>query len=136
MNKIIIHGRLTRDPDLRKTNSGVDVCTISVAVDRDFVKEGEERQADFFDCTFWRGKASAVAKYFSKGREIVVCGSMQSRKYQDKDGNNRTAWGIESCDFDFCGSKSENSGSAAPVTVVGTAEDYQLLDGDDGALPF
>lgn len=107
LNIIIIHGRLTKDPELRNTQSGVSVCNFTVAVDRSYTK-GEEKQTDFFDVVAWRGLADLVSKYFSKGKEIVVTGEMQSRKWQDKDGNNRLNWEIIANNVDFCGSKNPN----------------------------
>ena len=96
LNHIVVMGRLTRDPELRTTQSGVNVASFTVAVDRDFGgRDGAERQTDFFDCAAWRQTGEFVSKYFQKGRMIVVSGRMQSRKYQDREGNNRTAWEIQ-----------------------------------------
>lgn len=130
MNFIIIKGRLTKDPELRQTPNGNSVCNISVAVDRSYSKDGE-KQTDFFDCTFWKGGAEFVNHYFRKGQEIIVSGEMQSRKYTDKDGNNRTAWEIGNANAEFCGSKRDNSGG----------EDYapklaEIPSDDDGELPW
>ena len=83
MNIIAIKGRLVRDPECKKTQNGVTVCNITVAVDRAY-SNGGEKQTDFFDCVFWRQGAEFVSKYFSKGKEIIVHGEMQSRKWQDK----------------------------------------------------
>ena len=88
MNIIAIKGRLVRDPEIRQTQSGVSVTNITVAVDRSY-SAGGEKQTDFFDCVFWRQGAEFVSKYFKKGKEIIVTGEMQSRKWQDKEGNNR-----------------------------------------------
>ena len=107
LNHITIHGRLVRDPEMNTTASGVSVCNLTVAVDRSYVKQGEERQADFFACTCWRGLADMVGKNFHKGKEILLSGEMQSRKYTDKEGNNRTAWEIQVNSVDFCGNKTE-----------------------------
>lgn len=127
-NFIVIHGRLTADPELRQTQSGVSVCNFSVAVDRAY-KQGEEKVADFFNVVCWRGLADMVAKYFSKGKEIVVSGSMQSRKWVDNDGSNRISWEIVADTVDFCGSKS----SDAPKTSVDV--DVKEIPTDDD-LPF
>ena len=129
MNFIAIHGRLVRDPEMRRTQSGVSVTTITVAVDRAY-SNGGEKQTDFFDCVFWRQGAEFVNKYFSKGKEIIVTGEMQSRKWQDKDGNNRTSWEIQNAHAEFCGSKSDNS---APTETV---SDFAVLDDTDSSLPF
>lgn len=103
-NSITIHGRLARDVELKKTTSGVSVCNLVVAVDRSYTK-GEDKIADFFSVVCWRGLADMVSKNFFKGKEILVSGKMQSRKYQDKDGNDRTTWEIQAENVDFCGKK-------------------------------
>ena len=90
LNHITIMGRLVKDPELRRTQSGVAVCSFTVAVDRDFQsREAAEKQTDFIDVVAWRQTAEFVSKYFTKGRMIVVDGSLQSRKWQDKTGQNR-----------------------------------------------
>lgn len=136
MNRIIIKGRLTRDPELRQTGSGVSVCNITVAVDRAYSKE--DKQTDFFDCVFWRQGAEFVSKYFAKGREILVEGEMQSRKYQAKDGTNRTAWEIGNAHAEFCGGK--NSGDSGntydPDTSSSGDAGFAEITEEDGELPF
>lgn len=157
LNHIVVMGRLTRDPELRTTQSGVNVASFTVAVDRDFGgRDGAERQTDFFDCAAWRQTGEFVSKYFQKGRMIVVSGRMQSRKYQDREGNNRTAWEIQADNVYFGDSKrdTENSGysqssytgqstysrgndaprQSAPVPPV-TPSPFEELE-DDGELPF
>ena len=109
MNNIIIKGRLTKDPELRKTTNDISVCSISVAVDRAF----DKTEADFFDCVFWRQGAEFVSKYFNKGQEILVSGEMQSRRYEDKDGNKRTTWEVQNCRAEFCGSKKDGGNAPA-----------------------
>lgn len=145
MNCIIIKGRLTSDPELKHTQNDTPVCSVNVAVDRPYSKE---KETDFFTVVFWRQAAEFVCKYFSKGQEILVQGEMQSRKYEDKEGNNRVAWEVKADRVEFCGSKSQNSdGGDAPApkkTSSGKknstrkdpppAEDGD--DGDDGELPF
>lgn len=106
-NHIVVHGRLTADPELKQTQSGVSVCRFTVAVDRSY-KNGEEKLTDFFTVVCWRGLADMVSKYFAKGKEILVSGEMQSQKWQDNEGNNRTSWEIMANSVDFCGSKSDN----------------------------
>ena len=92
LNHIVIMGRLTRDPELRYTQSQVPVASFTVAVDRDFSgRDGGERQTDFINCSAWRSTAEFISKYFHKGSMIVVSGRLQIRSYQDRDGNNRTA---------------------------------------------
>ena len=95
LNHITIMGRLTRDVELRSTQSGVSVASFTVAVDRDFgARDGGERQTDFIDCVAWRQTGEFVSKYFRKGSMIVVSGRLQSRKWQDREGNNRTSWEV------------------------------------------
>ena len=130
MNIIAIKGRLVRDPEVRKTPNDITTCKITVAVDRAY-SSGGEKQTDFFDCVFWRQGAEFVSKYFNKGKEIIVKGEMQSRKWTDKEGNNRTSWEIQNAHAEFCGGKSDNSASAdAPVS------DFAVLDDTDSSLPF
>ena len=130
-NHIVVHGRLTADPELKQTQSGVSVCNFTVAVDRSY-KNGEEKQTDFFTVVCWRGLADMVSKYFAKGKEILVSGEMQSRKWQDNEGNNRTAWEIMANSVDFCGSKSDSQGSDFPKNEALKMEEI----GDDDSLPF
>lgn len=108
LNYTIIHGRLTADPELKTTQSGIEVCNFTVAVDRAY-KKGEDKITDFFNCVAFRGTASLLTRCFSKGKEIIVAGEMQSRKYTDKDGNNRIAWELVANNIDFCGSKNETA---------------------------
>ena len=130
MNIIAIKGRLVRDPEIRQTQSGVSVTNITVAVDRSY-SAGGEKQTDFFDCVFWRQGAEFVSKYFKKGKEIIVTGEMQSRKWQDKDGNNRVSWEIQNAHAEFCGGKSDNN--SAPTEP---ASDFAVIDDMDSSLPF
>ena len=106
LNRIVIMGRLTRDPELRFTASNIPVCSITVAVDRDFARSGEQREADFIDVVAWRQTGEFISKYFQKGRMIYVDGRLQSRKWTDRDGNNRTSWEIVADQVGFCGDKS------------------------------
>ena len=131
LNHIIIHGRITANPELKQTQSGVSVCNFTVAVDRSY-KNGEEKQTDFFTVVCWRGLADMVSKYFAKGKEILVSGEMQSRKWQDNEGNNRVAWEIMANGVDFCGSKSENGGNSASTNSAPKIEEID----DDDSLPF
>ena len=133
MNIIAIKGRLVRDPEIRQTQSGVSVTNITVAVDRSY-SAGGEKQTDFFDCVFWRQGAEFVSKYFKKGKEIIVTGEMQSRKWQDKDGNNRISWEIQNAHAEFCGGKSDNS--AVNTTVTNSNEnDFSVIENSDD-IPF
>lgn len=104
MNRIIIKGRLTKDPELKTTNSGKNVCNFDVAVGRNFNHE----IADFFECTVWNEKAEFICKNFGKGKEILIEGEMQSEKFTDKNGNKRTSWKINVDRIEFCGDKKED----------------------------
>lgn len=108
MNNICITGRLTSTPEIKTTTSGVSVCSVSIAVDRDYKVNGE-KATDFIACVFWRGTAEFVGKYFSKGDMIAVVGSLESRKYKDKEGNSRTVWEVKADKVNFCGGKKEVS---------------------------
>ena len=117
LNRITIMGRLTRDPEMRRTGSGVAVTSFRVAVDRDYVAEGQERETDFFDVVAWRGLGEMVAKYFTKGRMIVVDGRMEMRNWTDKEGNKRVSAEVNAENVYFADSKKEdknqNAGSNA-----------------------
>lgn len=114
LNSIIIMGRLVADPELRSTPNGIAVCTIRVAVDRDGSgRNGTEKQTDFIDVVTWRQTAEFVSQYFSKGRMIIVQGSLQSSKWQDRDGNNRTSWEIQANNVWFGEAKNASGGGYA-----------------------
>ena len=130
MNIIAIKGRLVRDPEIRQTQSGVSVTNITVAVDRSY-SAGGEKQTDFFDCVFWRQGADFVGKYFKKGKEIIVTGEMQSRKWQDKDGNNRISWEIQNARAEFCGGNGENTQQEKQ-----NVSDYAVVDDSAEDIPF
>ena len=115
LNHIVIMGRLTRDPELRRTGSGIAVASFSLAVDRDFGKnENGERETDFIDCVAWRQTGEFVSKYFTKGRMAVVSGRLQIRSWTDKDGNKRRTAEVVADNVYFGDSKrdSDNSGSS------------------------
>jgi len=113
MNRIIIHGRLTRDPEMKTGASGVEFCKFTVAVDRKLNKDKmKDKQADFFDCTAFGKTGAAINAFVKKGREIIVEGRMESST-SEKDGQKRTFWGITVDTFDFCGSKNDAPAAAA-----------------------
>lgn len=124
LNCAIIMGRLVADPELRTTSNGVSVTSFRVAVDRNFVPQGGERQADFIDVVAWRQTAEFVSKFFHKGSMIAVQGSIQTRNYEDKNGNKRTAVEIVADNVSFCASKSE-SGNGNYSREEGTTPAYQ-----------
>ena len=161
LNHIIIMGRLTRDPELRRTGSGIAVASFTVAVDRDFGnRESGERETDFIDCVAWRQTGEFVSKYFTKGRMAVVSGRLQIRNWTDKDGNKRRSAEVVADNVYFGDSKrdGESSGSsyggnayggssysapAAPSyggysapAASAPASDFAMLDDDDAQLPF
>ena len=140
LNAILIHGRLVRDPEIRKTQSDVSVCNFTVAVDRYF-KSGEEKQTDFFDVVAWRGLAEMISKHFSKGKEIMVSGEMHSRKWVDNDGANRIAWEIQAANVDFCGSKNDQTTQNVKNNSVENITNSENTDGlevieENEDLPF
>ena len=120
LNHIVVMGRLTRDPELRKTASGVSVTSFSVAVDRDFSQDGQ-KETDFLDVVAWRNTAEFAAKYFTKGRMAVVSGRLQIRNWEDKDGNKRRTAEILAENIYFGDSKKEDDGgSASAPTQAGS----------------
>lgn len=144
LNHITIMGRLTRDPELRHTQSGTPVAALTLAVDRDFKdKETGERATDFIDVVAWRQTAEFVSRYFTKGRMAVVEGRLQLRSYTDRDGNKRRAAEVVADHAYFGDSKKEDGGDASghyqaargAVDVSGPDE-YSNLSDDDGELPF
>ncbi len=157
LNVVALMGRLVADPELRHTPQGISVTTFTIAVDRSFVRQGEQRQADFIDIVCWRATADFVCRYFQKGSLIAVNGSIQTRRYQDRNGNNRTAFEIVADNVHFAGSKNGGNGGgndyaphreyssapapapqqpAAPASyAVGSNDDFAVID-DDGDLPF
>ena len=165
LNHIVIMGRLTRDPELRRTGSGIAVASFSVAVDRDYGgKDGGEKETDFIDCVAWRQTGEFVSKYFTKGRMIVVSGRLQIRSWTDKDGNKRRTAEVVADNCYFGDSKREAEGGSsyggstyggnsyggssysapAPAPSYGgyaapasaPASDFAMLEDDDAQLPF
>ena len=124
LNQAIMMGRLCADPELRKTQSQVSVCSIRIAVERDYGK-GEEKETDFFDVVAWRGTAEFICKYFTKGRVIVVVGRMQKRPWTDQNGNKREATELVA-DNAYFGDSKPNSSSDG--TQAGDAYDYSNMD--------
>lgn len=145
LNNVVLMGRLTADPELRQTSTGIEVTSFSIAIDRGYVRQGEERQTDFINCVAWRQTAKFITSYFRKGQMIAVTGSIQTRNYEDKSGNKRVATDVVVANASFCGSKNEtgasaprdNSAFSAPAASYSTAaaSDFEELQGDDD-LPF
>lgn len=129
MNTIILHGHLTADPELRTSTTGKAITTFTLAVDRKYKRDGE-KNADFFKCISFGKTAEFVDKYFSKGKEMILQGSMESREYEDKNGVKRLVWECKVDLVKFCGSKSD---SAEENNAAGS-EQVSMVDDDD--LPF
>ena len=132
MNVAILMGRLTADPELKHTSNSIPVCSFTLAVDRR-VKSGEERQTDFINIVAWRQTAEFVSKYFVKGQMIAVEGTIQTRRYQDKHGDNRTVFEVVADNVHFTGHRDTQSNTEAPV--VNGAGDFSQISAD-GDLPF
>lgn len=155
LNHIVLMGRLTRDPELRRTGSGVAVASFSLAVDRDFAAANGERETDFIDIVAWRNTAEFVSKYFTKGRMAVVSGRLQIRPWTDKEGNKRRSAEVVADNVYFGDSKREGGdngysapsygnpppapanhyGYSAPVAPA-PASDFSMIEDDDSQLPF
>lgn len=138
LNRITIHGRLTSDPELRYTQSQTPVASFTVACDRDYVDQSGSRETDFISCVAWRQGAEFVKKYFHKGQLIVVDGRLQSRKWEDKEGNKRTSWEVITDHCYFGSSKQEEGGSYQPPSNEPPVQPqtFTELPDDDGELPF
>lgn len=143
INMVALMGRLTYDPELRTTPSGISVLRFQVACDRNYQKSGADRQADFIDCVAWRQTAEFISRYFRKGSMIAVEGTIQTSNYTDKDGNNRKQVEVLANNVSFCGSKAE-SGTAtnpafsqpAPSYASADNSDFEEIVDDDDDLPF
>ena len=131
LNCAVIMGRLTATPELRTTASGISVTSFTVAVDRSYAKSGEERQTDFINVVAWRSTADFVTRFFTKGQMIAVQGSIQTRNYEDKNGNKRTAVEILAESVSFCSGKKDNSKSN--TETGGASLDVEI---DEEGLPF
>lgn len=144
LNKIILMGRLTRDPELRRTQSGAAVTSFSLAVDRDFKSQNGEKETDFIDIVAWRNTAEFVSKYFSKGRMAVVEGRLQIRDWTDKDGGKRRSAEVVADNVYFGDSKRDSAGdfggmpaySAPSQAMPMGGSDFAEIGEEDGDLPF
>ena len=139
LNHIVIMGRMTRDPELRRTGSGVAVTSFTLAVDRDFAsKDGGEKETDFIDCVAWRSTAEFVEKYFHKGSMAVASGRLQIRSWTDKDGNKRRTAEVLADNVYFGESKKSDgyttNSYSGPVSAP--VQDFAPIEGDDAQLPF
>lgn len=150
LNVVAIMGRLVADPELKTTPAGISVCTFRIACDRNFVQQGQQRQADFIDVVAWRHNADFLCKYFAKGSMVAVQGRLQTRQYQDRNGSNRTAVEVVADSLSFADSNKKPGGqavddggeappSSSPETTSaysqGSTEDFAVIDDNDD-LPF
>lgn len=131
LNKVFLHGRLTKAPDQRQTANGVTVCRFTVAVDRNFTAKGEEKKTDFIDCTAWRQTAEFIGKYFDKGSAIIVEGSIANNNFEDKNGTKHYSYAVIVEHAYFAESKSAGSKSADAST-----EKYAEEIAGDDEFPF
>ncbi len=144
LNCVTLMGRLTADPELRTTTTGRSVATFSIAVERSYARQGEQRQTDFINIVAWENTANFVSRYFAKGSMIAIQGQIQTRSYEDKNGNKRTAFEVIAREVSFCGSKNETgTRAAAPASAAQPAPAYQTAAPsdfeeieDDEDLPF
>lgn len=151
LNVVAIMGRLVADPELRTTTQGNSVCSFRIACDRSYVQQGQERQADFIDIVAWRQQADFVSRYFQRGSLIAIEGSLQTRQYQDKQGNKRTAVEVVANNISFAGAKRQDAQSAPSYEqqtishvqqakaqsgfAQGSADDFAVISDNDD-LPF
>ena len=149
LNQVSLMGRLTADPELRHTPNDIAVTTFTLAVNRSYVKQGAERQADFIDIVAWRSTAEFICRYFKKGQMMAVTGSIQTRNYTDKEGKNRKAFEVVADNVYFTesrGTSQVNSGystssydeeapSEKPSYSSGTSDDFTIISNDED-LPF
>lgn len=147
LNHITIMGRLTRDPELRRTGSGVAVTSFTLAVDRDYKAKDAEKEVDFIDCVAWRNTGEFVGKYFTKGRMAVVSGKLQIRGWTDKEGNKRRTAEVLAENVYFADSKTESNNTSAQTSgfvppaypaanYAPPASDFAPMDDEDAQLPF
>ena len=147
LNRITIMGRLTRDPELRRTDSGVAVASFTIACDRDFGEKDGQKEVDFIDCVAWRNTGEFVSKYFTKGRMAVISGRLQIRSWTDKDGNKRKAAEVVADNAYFADSKKDGDNadtSAGGNTNIGPGTfggysapgNFAMLEDDEAQLPF
>lgn len=128
LNKIIVMGRLTHDPELRRTGSGTPVCSFSIACDRDFKSQSGEKETDFFDVVAWRTTGEFVSKYFTKGRMVVVEGRLQIREWQDKEGNKRRSAEINADNVYFGDSRPAQAEGDSGIGEADAFKDFPPLD--------
>ena len=141
INTVALTGRLTYEPELKATQSGVSVIRFQVAVDRNYQAQGQERQADFIDCIAWRQTAEFISRYFHKGDMIGIEGSIQTSNFTDKDGNKRKSVDVVANNVSFCGSKQKSNSNpnlnvAPPTYASADNSDFEEIVDEDDDLPF
>ena len=136
MNKVILRGNLTRDPELSETPTGVAVCRFAIAVSRDYANADGTRETDFFNITVWRGRAENCGKYLKKGNKVAVIGSLQNRSYEDKDGIKRNVTDVVANEVEFLTPKNAMGESEDAPVISSRRERPQLEAIDDNQLPF
>ncbi len=134
MNKVILSGNLTRDPEAGQTNSGISYCRFTVAVQRRFANADGEREADFLNCTAWRQTAEFISKYFKKGSKISIVGSIQTRSYDGQDGQRKFATDIVVEEAEFAGAKVDNGSDGISAEPAKKQAKLEPVEEDD--LPF
>jgi single-strand DNA-binding protein len=134
INKVVLMGRLVRDPEIKYTANNIAVCSFTVAVDRRFVRHGEEKQADFIQVVAWRNTAEFVSKYFTKGKMIALAGSIQTRTWDDQEGKKHYATEVVADEISFTGEKTTQNGTNGGVS--GTDEYGFIPVESDDDLPF
>ncbi|MBQ7349072.1 MAG: single-stranded DNA-binding protein [Clostridia bacterium] len=137
MNKVILIGNLTKDPELTETPSGVAVCRFSIAVSREYANADGNRETDFFNITVWRGRAENCGKYLKKGNKVAIVGSLQNRSYEDKDGIKRNVTEVIANEVEFLTPKSSEATDEEENAVVSVRRERPQLEAiDDNRLPF
>ena len=140
LNKIILMGRLAREPELKRTTSGTEVTSFSLAVDRDFKSQSGEKETDWIDCVAWRGTAETVCKYFTKGRMMIVVGRLQIRDWTDKDGGKRRSAEVVADNVYFADSKrsesNDNQKENFNAISGSVSDDFAPISEEDGEIPF
>jgi len=137
-NRVILIGNMTSDPELKQTQAGLSVCSFSIAVNRRFAKDGEQT-CDFINIVAWRQQAEFVTRYFKKGNPILVCGSLQTRTWTDKQGNKRYATEVVADEVSFVGNNSTNTEAKSqpymPTAYTQNSQNFEEIP-NDGDLPF
>lgn len=136
MNKVILVGNLTRDPELTETPTGVAVCRFAIAVSRDYASADGTRETDFFNIVVWRGRAENCGKYLKKGNKVAIVGSLQTRSYEDKDGIKRNVTDVIANEVEFLTPKGAQGEEVGEVVFATKKERPQLEAVDDNQLPF